>query len=325
MEIHNSKIDIAPKLKNTLKDKLMNRDKLINELENSKIVDLSGSTIYTGASFNIFKENQVVEEINLENSIICINQPWALNSAIYNCTNLRKINITNCKILLEPDDEELNCNCLFAHNSKLEEVIGLDSFLHINYNIEDFSMMFKDCTSLRKIDLGKEYTFKRDALYNGMFANCSNLEEITLGNIDTILIEAHLQDMFKGVNPDVKINHTGRFKIEPWLAFYRADTYEEISKELRPRTPNPFAKLFIRKMDIDVMMNSLWKYAHGIDTKAVASAEREIIKVKDVNEIENLRAKHDILGTIYWDLVGGYIYIDGDYEKIVIIQEEVEE
>ena len=323
MKIHNSKIDIAPKLKTTLKDKLMNKDKLINELKNLKIVDLPGSTIQTGASFNIFKENQVVEEINLENSIICINQPWALKSAIYNCPNLKKINITNCRIILEPDDEKINCTCLFAHNSKLEEVIGLDSFLHINDNIDDFSMMFKDCTSLRKIDFGNEYTFKRYVYYNGMFSHCSNLEEINLGNIDVTIIEAYLEDMFCEVNPDVKINHTGKFKIEPWLTLYKANTYEEISKELRPRTPNSFAKLFVRKMDIDVMIDSLWKYARGIDTKALASAEREVITVKDIDEIENLRAKHDILGTIYWDLVGGYIYIVGDYEKVVIIQEEV--
>ena len=308
MKIHNKVIELTPELR--------------NEIKNSKEVDLSGSTIQSGKSLDIFKESQIIEEINLENSIICINTTWALNSAFYNCSNLKKINITNCRILLDTDYGLINCTGLFAGNSKLEEVIGLDSFLHINYNIEDFSMIFKDCTSLRKINLGNEYTFKRNVDYSGMFKCCSNLEEITLGNIDVTITEAYLDNMFYEVNPDVKLNYTGKFKIEPWLTFYKAATYEKISNELKPRTPNPFAKLFIRKMNIDVMLNSIRKYAYGIDIKALKSAEKEIIKVKDVKEIESLRAKHDILGTIYWDLVGGYIYVVGDYEKVVIVQEE---
>lgn len=309
MEIHNKVIKLTPELK--------------DKIRNSKEIDLSGCTIQTGNSLDIFRENQVVEEINLKNSIICINTTWALKSAFYNCSNLKKINITNCRILLDTDYCLINCTGLFAGNSKLEEVIGLDSFLHINNNIEDFSMMFRDCTSLRKINLGNEYIFKRNVDYRGMFKCCSNLEEITLGNIDVTITEAYLNRMFYEVNPDVKLNYTGKFKIEPWLAFYKANTYEEISNELRPNTPNPFAKLFVKKMNINVMLNSIRKYTHGIDIKALESTEREIIKVKDVEEIENLRAKHDILGITYWDLVGGYIYIIGNYEKIIIVQEEV--
>lgn len=295
---------------------------LIIELKNSKEVDLSESKILAGNSLDIFRGSQVIEEISLENSIICINKPLALKTAFSDCTNLKKINITNCRIILDTDDELISCAGLFAYDSRLKEIIGLDSFLHINDNINDFSSMFLGCESLRKIDLGNDYTFKRYVYYKEMFRHCSNLEEITLGNIDVTIIEAYLEHMFYEVNPDIKINHTGKFKIETWLTLYKANTYEEISKELRPNTPNPFAKLFVKKMDIDVMLDSIQKYTHGIDTKALESAEREIIKVKDVEEIENLRAKHDILGTIYWDLVGGYIYIVGDYEK-VIIQEEV--
>lgn len=301
---------------------------LTKELRNSETIDLSGNTIYweTLDTFSSsepterepFARSRVIKEIDLSNSIINIESGWLLEEVFCNCTNLERVNITNCRILA--DSPSLALNSLFRDCKNLKEIIGLDTFLHINDNINQLRNMFRHCKSLQSINLGEDYTFKDDVDYSGMFAGCSNLKELTLGNIGITVDTERLSNMLYQTNPSVKINHTGRFNV----GNRAIRNYCKIASENTMNTSNPFSYLFVRRgntkviihtieQELDLRLNELW-----------SNSKITEVTYKNLEEIEKLRAKHEILGVKYFDLMEAYVYIVGDLEEIVIMQEETD-
>ena len=69
---------------------------------------------------------------------------------------------------------------------------------------EDLSNMFKDCLSLKSIDISE---FKTENIKNmeGLFSECSSLETISLSNFDTKNVE-NMSKMFYGCSKLKKIN-----------------------------------------------------------------------------------------------------------------------
>lgn len=272
---------------------------LTKELRNSETIDLSGNTIYweTLDTFSSsepterepFARSRVIKEIDLSNSIINIESGWLLEEAFCNCTNLERVNITNCRILA--DSPSLALNSLFRH-----------------------------CKSLQSINLGEDYTFKDDTDYSGMFAGCSNLKELTLGNIGITVDTERLSNMLYQTNPSIKINHTGRFNV----GNRAIRNYCKIASENTMNTSNPFSYLFVRRgntkiiihtieQELDLRLNELW-----------SSSKITEVTYKNLEEIEKIRAKHEILGVNYFDLMEAYVYIVGDLEEIVIMQERTD-
>lgn len=234
--------------------------------------------------------------------------------------NLKEVDLTNCKI--ETKYKEIIISSMFMDLPALEKVEGFSSFIQINKNITNMSLLFFGCTRLKSIDFGDNYTFNNKVKYNRMFSKCTSLKYVNLGNIDNIPITtANIIGMFKGINPNCEIRHKGKFRLAD--DFYAASSvYFPIGDDwFYPNTPNKYTELFIRKCNLKMLLNNLIKYMH-IQEESLDNSQIRIITYKTQEELESIKAKQALFGTQYLDMDWGLVYFSSDYEEIIILQEE---
>lgn len=258
-----------------------------------------------------------IEEVSLINSDLEY-VPSICHANLSIKGNMKKFDITDFSIIAHTDNKWLSLNCLFSDCENLEEIVGLPGLLSINkHKLMSIQEAFKNCYKLKSIDFGDEYAWDSRVGYSSLFVDCKGLESINLGNIGAAETFPTVNCMFTGINPDVKLRYTGKFKID------NKDLYEEyplVYNENIPNTPNPFTELFEEQKDIKALMQmtcDLLKI-HHLNDKEIEKIP--IIKCKTKEELQAIQLKQELLGTTFLDLIGGRVYFSSNKDNFIIVQ-----
>ena len=160
---------------------------------NNNIPNNASSTINN----NIINNNSNVGISDLKNSIINNNQtiqkmlPEKINEISFRCYyEIKDYNETQ---IITDKNEEIKLKVKILNGNNKEKLIFKKKFNKIGINIIDFiiegklnnmSLMFNDCSSLRKIEF---ISFETSQVTNmkGMFQECNELEYLDLSNFNT--------------------------------------------------------------------------------------------------------------------------------------------
>jgi len=101
----------------------------------------------------------------------------SLDYLFFNCPKLIEVNINEVKV-----KQLKNMRGLFSESGRLTKVTFGKNFT--TSNVTDIREMFKDCTSLKELNLTNFDTSKVTNM-NKLFYNCIHLESIDVSNFDT--------------------------------------------------------------------------------------------------------------------------------------------
>ena len=114
-----------------------------------------------------------------------------------NCFSLKKINLSNF------DTKRVSNMSLLFYSCKSLKTINLSSFNF--YNTENFDFMFSDCVNLKEIIFPVDLNISNAIYLNGMFKNCKSLKNLDLSKFNTNNVEA-MAYMFNGCDSLVNLD-----------------------------------------------------------------------------------------------------------------------
>lgn len=292
---------------------------LRNRVEIQRL-DLSNCIIEVGVTDNKNLVLPAFEEVDLSNTILEIRARRCDLTYVSIESKCKRLNITNFKIQSSTMGW-IEISNFFSDCKNLEEVTGFPSFLKLNKKIftEDTDELFAYCRSLKSIDFGDDYTWDINTSYLNWFKECENLKYINLGNIGEAPKKAKVAGLFCGLSPDVTIKHKGKFRSD---IIYSESGYYIISHENLPNQTNLFKYLFESPKDTELIIN----IARGLMIKKPLSKEEinkiPVIHCKTPKELKAYKLKQELLGTKYFDLVGGIVYLSDSNDIILLLQED---
>ena len=135
--------------------------------------------------------NGLFRYYNVEEIKILCNSPYVttMNNMFSNCTNLKKLDLSNLKTSNVTDMSSMFKNC-----KNLEEIIFGDNF--DTSNVTNMKEMFYNCENIKRLDLNNFNTYNVTDMSN-MFNNCKNIEEIIFGDNFSTANVINMDNMFK--------------------------------------------------------------------------------------------------------------------------------
>ena len=182
---------------------------------------------------------------------------------------------------------------LFMNLKNVEDIIGLDKLN--TCNVTTMSEMFRNCSSLKRVELSMFNTEKVTTMY-GMFAKCSNLEKLDVNNFNTENV-TNMNGMFANCSnlKELDVNNFNTQKVTNMDSmFYKCGSLKQLDvNNFNTENVTTTKSMFANCSNLEKLDISNWKTTNVEDMSWMFAGDdigspANTMNLKQIIGIENL-------------------------------------